>query len=102
MEYTGHYHYPVLKKLTDEHFPVCLVNPYQMKKYGDTELRRSKTDKKDAIRIATYALEKSYQLVPYSVDDQKYVDYQQSIFSKFARSNHAGNHIHSPPKEQRP
>ena len=24
MEYTGHYHYPVLKKLTDEHFPVCL------------------------------------------------------------------------------
>ena len=74
MEYTGHYHYPVLKKLTDEHFPVCLVNPYQMKKYGDTELRRSKTDKKDAIRIATYALEKSYQLVPYSVDDQKYVD----------------------------
>lgn len=31
MEYTGHYHYPVLKKLTDEHFPVCLVNPYQMK-----------------------------------------------------------------------
>ena len=74
MEYTGHYHYPVLKELTDEHFSVCLVNPYQMKKYGDTELRRSKTDKKDAIRIATYALEKSYQLVPYSVDDQKYVD----------------------------
>lgn len=60
MEYTGHYHYPVLKKLTDEHFPVCLANPYQMKKYGDTELRRSKTDKKDAIRIATYALEKFY------------------------------------------
>ena len=74
MEYTGHYHYPVLKKLTDEHFQVCLVNPYQMKKYGDTELRRSKTDKKDAVRIATYALEKSYQLVPYSVDDQKYID----------------------------
>ena len=74
MEYTGHYHYPVLKKLTDEHFQVCLVNPYQMKKYGDTELRRSKTDKKDAIRIATYALEKSYQLVPYPVNDQKYAD----------------------------
>ena len=74
MEYTGHYHYPVLKKLTDEHFPVCLVNPYQMKKYGDTELRRGKTDKKDAVRIATYALEKSYQLVPYSVNEQKYVD----------------------------
>ena len=60
MEHTGHYHYPILKKLNDEGFQVCLVNPYQMKKYGDTELRRTKTDKKDAIRIATYALEKSY------------------------------------------
>ena len=74
MEYTGHYHYPVLKKLTDENFSVCLVNPYQMKKYGDTELRRTKTDKKDAVRIATYALEKSYQLIPYSSADQKYAD----------------------------
>ena len=39
MEYTGHYHYPVLKKLQDEGFPVCIVNPYQMKKY-DTEQDR--------------------------------------------------------------
>ena len=74
MEYTGHYHYPILKKLNDEGFQVCLVNPYQMKKYGDTELRRTKTDKKDAIRIATYALEKSYQLIPYSSMEQKYED----------------------------
>ena len=74
MEHTGHYHYPILKKLNDEGFQVCLVNPYQMKKYGDTELRRTKTDKKDAIRIATYALEKSYQLVPYNSMEQKYED----------------------------
>ena len=74
MEHTGHYHYPILKKLNDEGFQVCLVNPYQMKKYGDTELRRTKTDRKDAIRIASYALEKSYQLVPYSPMEQKYDD----------------------------
>ena len=37
MEYTGHYHYPVLKKLQEDGFPVCLINPYQMKKYGDVE-----------------------------------------------------------------
>ena len=74
MEHTGHYHYPILKKLHDEGFQVCLVNPYQMKKYGDTELRRTKTDKKDAVRIATYALEKSYQLVPYNSMEQKYED----------------------------
>lgn len=52
--------------------PVCLINPYQMKKYGDTELRRAKTDKKDALKIATYALEKSYQLTPHSSMDEKY------------------------------
>lgn len=32
MEYTGHYHYPILKKLQDEGYPVCVVNLYQMKK----------------------------------------------------------------------
>lgn len=74
MEYTGHYHYPVLKKLQSEGFPVCLINPYQMKKYGDVEIHKAKTDKKDALRIAAYALEKSYKLVPYSSMEQKYED----------------------------
>lgn len=74
MEYTGHYHYPVLKKLQEEGFPVCLVNPYQMKKYGDVEIHKAKTDKKDALRIAKYALEKSYMLTPYTSLDQKYED----------------------------
>ena len=86
LEYTGHYHYPVLKKLQEEGFPVCVVNPYQMKKYGDVEIRKAKTDKKDALRIATYALEKSYKLIPYSSMEQKFEDlkflsrqYQQRI-----------------------
>jgi len=74
MEYTGHYHYPVLKKLQDEGFQVCLVNPYQMKKFGDVEIHKTKTDKKDAIRIATFAIEKSYLLKPYNPLDQKYDD----------------------------
>ena len=59
MEYTGHYHYPVLKKLQDEGLPVCIINPYQMKKYGDVEIHKAKTDKKDALRIATYEQEKA-------------------------------------------
>jgi transposase len=74
MEYTGHYHYPVLKKLQDEGLSVCIINPYQMKKYGDVEIHKAKTDKKDALRIATYALEKSYKLTPYSSMEQKYED----------------------------
>ena len=74
MEYTSHYYYPVLKKLREEGFPVCLINPYLMKKYGDMELHKAKTDKKDALRIARYALEKSYSLTPYSSLEQKYED----------------------------
>lgn len=74
MENTGHYHYPVLKAFEDEGLSVCLINAYQMKKYGDTELRKAKTDKKDALRIARYALEKGYSLVPRTSMDQKYED----------------------------
>lgn len=32
MEPTSHYHYPVLKAFQNDGLPVCLVNPYQMKK----------------------------------------------------------------------
>ena len=74
MEPTSHYHYPLLKAFQDANLPVCLINPYQMKKYGDTALRKAKTDKRDSIRIAQYALEKSYSLIPYTPSDQKYED----------------------------
>ena len=74
MEPTSHYHYPVLQAFLDAGLAPSLVNPYLMKKYGDTELRKAKTDKKDALRIARYALEKWYSLVPYSPVDQKYAD----------------------------
>ena len=74
MEATGHYHYPILKILLDQEVYVSLINPYIMKKYGDTSIRKGKTDKKDAIRIAYYVLEKSYQLEPYTAVNQKYDD----------------------------
>ena len=74
MEPTSHYHYPVLKAFRDAGLSPSLVNPYLLKKYGDAELRKAKTDKKDAMRIARYALEKWYSLVPYSPMDQKYED----------------------------
>ena len=74
MEPTSHYHYPVLKAFRDAGLSPSLVNPYLLKKYGDAELRKTKTDKKDALRIARYALEKWYSLVPYSPLDQKYED----------------------------
>ncbi|HBG10758.1 MAG TPA: hypothetical protein DDX68_00375 [Clostridium sp.] len=74
MEATGHYHLPVLKKFQEASLFVSVMNPYLMKKYGDNEIRRGKTDKKDAMRMAYYALEKAYSLTPYTSLDQKYVD----------------------------
>jgi transposase len=98
MEATGHYHLPVLKKLLAADLFVSVINPYQMKKYGDTELRRSKTDKKDALRIAAYALEKSYLLTPFTSQEQKYVDlkflsrqYNQRISTKVKNRIYLGN-----------
>lgn len=72
MEATGHYHKPVLKKLLESNFYVSVVNPYIIKKYTDNDLRKVKTDKKDALKIAWYALEKHYTLQPFSSVDQKY------------------------------
>ena len=74
MEPTSHYHYPVLKAFLEAGLSPSLVNPYLLKKYGDADLRKAKTDKKDALRIARYALEKHYSLIPYSPMDQKYED----------------------------
>lgn len=89
MEATGHYHYPILKTLVDAGFFISVVNPYLMKKYGDNSIRKGKTDRKDALRIAYYVLEKSYLLQPYSANEQKYDDlrflsrqYQQVIKMK--------------------
>ena len=98
MEATGHYHLPILKKLHDSDLFVCVMNPYLMKKYGDNEIRRGKTDKKDAMRMAYYALEKSYALTRYSSLEQKYLDlkflsrqYNQRVATKVVNRVHLGN-----------
>lgn len=79
LEPTGHYHYPILKVFRDASLPVCLVNPYLMKKYGDAQLRKAKTDKQDSLRLARYALEKSASLVPYNAMDQNDISEQETV-----------------------
>lgn len=75
-----------------------VMKPYLMKKYGDNEIRRGKTDKKDAIRMAFYALEKSYALTRYLSLDQKYLDlkflsrqYNQRVSTKVKNRVYLGN-----------
>lgn len=89
LESTGHYHYPILKALLEAGFTVFVINPFLVKKFMDNSIRKGKTDKKDAVHIAHFVLEKSYQLRPYSPTDQKYEDlkflsrqYNQSVSMK--------------------
>lgn len=56
LEATGIYHLPVLSYLKEQNIFVAVINSYMMKKYASTAIRKGKTDKPDAIRIANCVL----------------------------------------------
>ena len=57
MESTGNYHLPVAWLLNDSGFYVSVVNAMLVHDYGNNSVRRAKTDKKDAIKLANYGLD---------------------------------------------
>lgn len=65
MEYTGNYHAPVAWTLHDAGIYVSVVNAMLVHDYGNNSLRRAKTDKKDAIKLANYALDRWLSLPRY-------------------------------------
>ena len=65
MEYTGYYHAPVALALCEAGIYVSVVNPLLVHDYGNNTLRRAKTDKKDAMKLANYALDRWTQLPQY-------------------------------------
>ena len=57
MEHTGRYYEPVARFLHEEGISVVsAVNPKLIKDYGNNSLRKVKTDKADARKIARYRL----------------------------------------------
>lgn len=56
LEDTGHYHLPVASYLASHGIFVCCVNALRMKKYCAQSIRRAKTDKIDAVRIASFGI----------------------------------------------
>jgi transposase len=56
LEATGQYGDGVAEFLFAQGFPVSVVNPARIKHYGNSKLRRNKTDKADAQLIAEYCL----------------------------------------------
>jgi transposase len=54
LEATGWYSEAVARNLLERGYPVSVVNPARIKKYGESQLQRNKTDKLDAALIADY------------------------------------------------
>lgn len=65
MEATGNYHAPVAKLLHDAGLYVSVVNAKLVHGYGNNDLRRVKTDRKDAIKLANYGLDRWLTLPRY-------------------------------------
>lgn len=57
MEATGNYHAPVALTLQGAGLYVSVVNAMLVHDYRNNSLRRAKTDKKDAIKLANYGLD---------------------------------------------
>ena len=57
LEHTGRYYEPVAQLLHDAGIFVSAVNPLLIKEYGNNSLRKVKTDKADALKIARYGLD---------------------------------------------
>lgn len=54
MEATGHYWQNLFIFLKEKSFRVCILNPFQVKKYSESILERTKTDAQDAKNIAHF------------------------------------------------
>ena len=66
MEYTGAYYEPIANALHNEGIFVSVVNPLLIDDYGTNRVRKVKTDKKDAFKLANYAIDKWLELREYT------------------------------------
>ena len=69
MEHTGRYYEPVAQVIYDRGLSVSAVNPLLIREYGGNSLRRVKTDKADAKKIARYGLDNWAELRKYTPMD---------------------------------
>ena len=72
LEATGIYHLPLVQSLSHAGIFVAVINPLILKKYTALSIRKGKTDKLDAVKIADYGLTNWHKLIPYSPSDTTY------------------------------
>ena len=67
MEYTGNYYLPIAQFLQNNGFFVSVINAILIHDYGNKSLRKAKTDKKDALKLASYTLDRWLDLPAFSL-----------------------------------
>ena len=87
LEHTGRYYEPIAQTLTDAGIFVSAVNPLLIKEYGNNSIRRVKTDKADALKIARYGLDNWAELREHTAIDKmreqlKILNRQYSLYTK--------------------
>lgn len=87
MEYTGKYYEPIANVLHNTGIFVSVVNAILVHDYGGNSIRKVKTDKKDALKLASFALDKWVDLPKYTPENDirktlKILNRQYIQFSK--------------------
>ncbi len=90
LESTGHYHEPVVEALHGYGLFVSVLNPLLIK-YSGGSIRKVKTDKADAVKIAKYGLDNWPDLRPYTPEgvvrqQLKLYSRQYNLYMKSAMS----------------
>jgi len=87
LEHTGRYYEPVAQTLSNAGGFVSAVNPLLIKEYGNNSIRKVKTDKADALKIARYGLDNWAELREHTPMDKlreqlKILNRQYSLYGK--------------------
>ena len=87
LEHTGRYYEPVAQTLCNAGIFVSAVNPLLIKEYGNNSIRKVKTDKADALKIARYGLDNWADLREHTVMEKlreqlKILNRQYSLYTK--------------------
>lgn len=69
LEYTGKYYQPIARYLSDSGLFISVVHAKLIHDYGNNSIRKVKTDKADAVKIANYGLSNWVLLKPYVLED---------------------------------
>jgi len=88
MEHTGMYWRPIALTLKEAGFFVSVINAILIHNFGDNTIRKVKTDKADALKIANYALAYWSDLREYSSEDEtrQLLKSQSRVYNRYIKS----------------